>query len=121
MVWGAINEITAMNAYRRLSDLAGHPVLQTVADRDRAGRVDPFEFLLERRARETAGDEVFANLARFIIGKFWAPVGQGAKPQARRTTLWRRCFPAKKGWTCSIRRSESHRALARVSWFQGID
>jgi hypothetical protein len=25
---GRDNEITAMNAYRRLSDLAGHPVLQ---------------------------------------------------------------------------------------------
>ncbi len=59
MVWGAINEITAMQAYRRLSELAGHPVLSPTADRHRSGRVDSRKFLLERRAREAGGSEVF--------------------------------------------------------------
>ena len=30
MVWGAINEITTLQGYRRLSELARHPVLETV-------------------------------------------------------------------------------------------
>lgn len=97
MVWGAINEITAMNAYRRLSDLAGHPVLKQlligiVQEESIHGS---FYWNVARvKLRET---KLSRNLARFIIGKFWTPVGQGAKPKAEANYVMATLFPGEEG------------------------
>jgi hypothetical protein len=37
------------------------------------------------------------NLARFIIGKFWTPVGQGAKPAEEANYVMATLFPGKEG------------------------
>ena len=36
-------------------------------------------------------------LARFIIGKFWTPVGQGAKPKGEANYVMATLFPGKEG------------------------
>jgi hypothetical protein len=36
-------------------------------------------------------------LARFIIGKFWSPVGQGAKPKGEADYVMATLFPGKEG------------------------
>jgi len=97
MVWGAINEITAMNAYRRLSDLAGHPRLKQlligiVQEESIHGS---FYWNVARvKLRET---KFSRNLARFVIGKFWSPVGQGAKPKTEANYVMATLFPGKEG------------------------
>jgi hypothetical protein len=79
MVWGAINEITAMQAYRRLSELAGHPVLSQLL----VGIVQEESIhgsFYWNVARVKLAEAKFSrDLARFIIGRFWSPVGQGAQ------------------------------------------
>lgn len=79
MTWGAIQEHSTLSGYERLWRAAGHPVL---------------EYILRAIAREEARHALFywslarielnksANrqrLARFLVEKFWTPVGQGAK------------------------------------------
>ena len=64
MVWGAINEITAMNAYRRLSDLAGHPVLKQLLIGIVQEESIHGELLLERRAREACARRSFREISR---------------------------------------------------------
>ena len=97
MVWGAINEITAMNAYRRLSDLAGHPVLRQLL----IGIVQEESIhgsFYWNVARVKLGETKFSrNLARFIIGKFWSPVGQGAKPKGEANYVMATLWPGKEG------------------------
>ena len=97
MVWGAINEITAMNAYRRLSDLAGHPVLKQLL----IGIVQEESIhgsFYWNVARVKLGETKFSrDLARFIIGKFWSPVGQGAKPKTEANYVMATLFPGKEG------------------------
>jgi len=97
MVWGAINEITAMNAYRRLSDLAGHPVLKQLL----IGIVQEESIhgsFYWNVARVKLGETKFSrNLARFIIGKFWSPVGQGAKPKCEANYVMATLWPGKEG------------------------
>ncbi len=97
MVWGAINEITAMNAYRRLSDLAGHPVLKQLL----IGIVQEESIhgsFYWNVARVKLGETKFSrNLARFIIGKFWSPVGQGAKPKGEANYVMATLWPGKEG------------------------
>ena len=80
MVWGAINEITTLQAYRRLSDLARHPVLKTLltAIIQEESLHSSFYWNVSRVKLNQA--KFSRDLARFIIDRFWTPVGQGAKP-----------------------------------------
>lgn len=79
MVWGTINEVTAVQAYRKLGELAGHPVLKQLV----MGIVQEESIHASfywNIARIKLAERKFArDLARFIIAKFWTPVGQGAK------------------------------------------
>lgn len=81
MVWGTINEVTAVQAYRKLGDLSGHPVLKQLV----IGIVQEESIhgsFYWNIARLKLSEAKFSrNLARFIIEKFWTPVGQGAKPE----------------------------------------
>jgi hypothetical protein len=97
MVWGAINEITAMNAYRRLSDLAGHPVLKQllIGIVQEESIHSSFYWNVARvKLRET---KFSRNLARFIISQFWRPVGQGAKPEGEANYVIATLWPGKEG------------------------
>lgn len=79
MVWGTINEVTAVQAYRKLGELAGHPVLKQLT----MGIVQEESIHASfywNIARLKLAEKKFArDLARFIIARFWTPVGQGAK------------------------------------------
>jgi hypothetical protein len=80
MTWGAINELSTLTGYQRMWTVAKHPVL---------------EYILKHIAREEATHAFFywsvarikllqsnfrQRLAKFIVEKFWTPVGQGTKP-----------------------------------------
>jgi len=80
MVWGAINEITTLQAYRRLSEMARHPVLKTLlaAIIQEESLHSSFYWNVARVKLNQA--KFSRDLARFIVGHFWTPVGQGAKP-----------------------------------------
>ena len=97
MVWGAINEITAQNAYRRLADLSGHPVLKQLL----IGIVQEESIhgsFYWNVARVKLNENQFSKiLAKFIIGKFWSPVGQGAKPKGETNYVMATLFPGKEG------------------------
>jgi len=79
MVWGAINEITALNGYRRLAELAGHPVLSRLL----AGFVQEesihANFYWSIAKLKLTKAKFSRRVARFAIDKFWTPVGQGTK------------------------------------------
>lgn len=97
MTWGAINELTTLNGYRRLWELAKHPVL---------------EYLLKAIAREEAVHSHFywslariklqrsnraQELAKQIIERFWTPVGQGAKRLSDTQYLVKTLFAGQAG------------------------
>lgn len=81
MVWGAINEITTLQAYRRLSDLAQHPVLKTLLEAIIQEEAIHSSFYWNLARVKLSQTKFSRDLARFIIGRFWSPVGQGAKPE----------------------------------------
>jgi hypothetical protein len=118
MVWGAINEITAMNAYRRLSDLAGHPVLKQLL----IGIVQEESIhssFYWNVARVKLGETRFSrDLARFIISKFWKPVGQGAKPQGEANYVIATLWPGKEGLELFDRRIGTR--IERLPGFVGF-
>jgi hypothetical protein len=86
-----------MNAYRRLSDLAGHPVLHQLLIgivQEESIHSSFYWNIARLKLKET---KFSRNLARFIIGKFWAPVGQGAKPAGEANYVMATLWPGKEG------------------------
>jgi rubrerythrin len=81
MAWGAINEMTTLQGYRRLWQLAQHPVLEQLlrAIAQEESIHSSFYWHIARLRLKQSG--LTRTLSRFVIDKFWTPVGQGAKPQ----------------------------------------
>lgn len=118
MVWGAINEITAMQSYRRLGELAGHPVLKTLL----AGIVQEESIhssFYWHVARVKLAEAKFSrDLARFIISQFWTPVGQGAKAEEETNYVVATLFQGPTGVELFQRKVESR--IARLPGFNGF-
>lgn len=97
MSWGAIHEYSTLTGYRRLWNLAGHPVL---------------EYILKAIAREEAKHALFywgvarinlkespfrQQLTRYLVEKFWKPVGEGVKTQTESNIVIKTLFAGKDG------------------------
>jgi rubrerythrin len=79
MVWGAINELTTLAGYQRLAELEPHPVLVDLLGRiirDESRHFSFYYHQAERRLDSTGARRV----ARFLVDRFWAPVGSGVQP-----------------------------------------
>jgi len=100
MAWGAINELTVVQGYRRLWQLAGHPALESLL------RAIAHEETLHARffwsiARINLDRSQFSReVARFVIAKFWSPVGQGTKPQRETDYAIATLFDGASGVEC---------------------
>jgi hypothetical protein len=81
MTWGAINELTALTGYRRLAALADHPVLADLLERIALDESRHF-FFYYRQAEIRMRRRAVARAARFLVDRFWAPVGSGVQPAA---------------------------------------
>lgn len=81
MTWGAINELSTLQGYKRLWELAKHPVLEYVLKgiaSEEAIHVSFYRNIAKIKLEES---KFSRELARYIIEKFWTPVGQGTKPE----------------------------------------
>ena len=80
MTWGAINELTTLTGYRRLADVARHPVLSELLDRIIRDESRHF-FFYYRQADIRLQRPAVARVARLLVDRFWAPVGSGVQPR----------------------------------------
>lgn len=108
MVWGAINELTTLQGYRRLWQAAGHPVLerllQAIAREESAHA--KFYWSIARLRMERSP---FArDLARFVVKRFWTPVGEGAKPRREIDYLIATLFGGAEGVSVFDRQVSRH-------------
>lgn len=79
MVWGAINELTTMVGYQRLATLAGHPILTELLSRIVRDESRHFSFYFHQAQQRLESPRV-ARIVRFLVDRFWAPVGSGVQP-----------------------------------------
>ena len=79
MTWGAINELTTLTGYRRLAAVARHPVLSELLARIIRDESRHFFFYYKQAERRLAKPCV-ARVTRFLVERFWAPVGTGVQP-----------------------------------------
>ena len=97
MAWGAINEITTLQGYRRLSQLSGHPVLQQLLAGIMQEESIHSNFYWSIARLKLSQAKLSRDLARFSIGKFWAPVGQGPKPERETNYVFATLFRGQTG------------------------
>ena len=79
MAWGAINELTTLLGYQRLSQLAAHPVLTELLARIVRDESRHFSFYYRQAERRLARPGA-ARVARLLVDRFWAPVGSRVQP-----------------------------------------
>jgi rubrerythrin len=119
MVWGAINELTTLQGYRRLWKLAGHPVLEKIlraVAREESVHVK-FYWTVARLRLERS--KFARGLARNVIRNFWTPVGQGTKPQREVNYLISTLFGGDEG--LRFFDEQVSRKIERLPGFGGFD
>jgi hypothetical protein len=81
MTFGAIHEMSTGQGYRRLMKMANHPVLTEILTAIMREESAHTKFYLSVAKIELEKSEFARKVSRFIVNKFWTPVGQGAKPK----------------------------------------
>lgn len=118
MVWGSINEITTTQGYRRLSELAGHPVLKKVLSAIIHEESVHASFYWNLARVKLSQTKFSQDLARFIIRRFWTPVGSGAKPLSEANYVLWTLFNGARGLDFFERTIASR--IERLPGFQGF-
>jgi hypothetical protein len=97
MTFGAINELSTAQAYRRLIKLADHPVLEHIIKAIIREESMHTTFYWSVARLELRKSEFTQKLARFVIDNFWVPVGQGAKSVEDANYMTKVLFGGKEG------------------------
>ncbi len=110
MTWGAINELTTLTGYRRLAALTDHPVLADLLERIVLDESRHF-FFYYRQAELRLRRRGVARTARFLVDRFWAPVGSGVQPDAELRFLAAYLFGGPEGRAAARKVDETIRRL----------
>jgi hypothetical protein len=110
MTWGAINEVTALTGYRRLAAVAGHPVLSELLDRIAVDESRHF-FFYYRQAEMRLVRPAVARVTRFLVDRFWGPVGSGVQPHEELCFLGAYLFGGADGRAAARKVDETIRRL----------
>ena len=81
MTFGAIHEMSTGQAYRRMMKLANHPVLTEILKAIMREESAHSKFYASVARIELGRSEFARKAARFIVNKFYTPVGQGSRPK----------------------------------------
>ena len=117
MTWGAINELTTLTGYRRLAELAGHPVLSELLARIMRDESRHFAFYFHQAARRLEHPRT-ARLTRRIVERFWTPVGTGVQPDREVRFLAGYLLSGPDGLAAARRIDETIRGLPGLA---GVD
>jgi len=110
MVWGAINELTTLTGYQRLTELDHHPVLGDLLARIMRDESRHFTFYYHQAERRLARPSV-QRVARFLVDRFWAPVGSGVQPDAEVRFLARHLLTGPDGRAAARKIDDTIRRL----------
>lgn len=81
MTFGAINELSTAQSYRRLIELANHPVLTQILRGIVREESAHTQFYWSVAKLELKNSAIAQKIARLVIKHFWAPVGSGARSE----------------------------------------
>ncbi len=113
MTWGAVHECTTIQAYHRLSEQNGHPILNELLRRIIRDEARHFAFYMWQAERRLARPGV-ARIVRAIMNRFYTPVGASHQPDAQACWVSGFLFDGEDG-----RRAATHvdSSIARLPGF----
>lgn len=118
MAFGAIHEMSTAQAYRRMMELAAHPVLSRILEgiiREEAAHT---QFYWNVARLELQKSRTARKIARKVVETFWRPVGQGSLAKDRTEYSIAVLFSGSEG-TERIDRTVTRRARA-LPGFDGL-
>jgi hypothetical protein len=78
---GAINELTTATGYGALIRKSGHPVLKDLLSRIIKDERRHYAFYFNSAKEWLSGNEAAQKVDRWMVNRFWVPVGKGVKTQ----------------------------------------
>ncbi len=100
MAIGTIHELSTAHAYRRLAELADHPVLTQILNGIMREESAHMQFYRSVATIELRDNEFAQRMARFVVEHFWVPVGQGSLAKVRTDYLIATLFGGSGGQEC---------------------
>jgi len=117
MTWGAINELTTLTGYNQLAARAGHPVLETILTRIVRDESRHFGFYFQQ-AEQRLAQPATARIVRWLVDRFWTPVGSGVQPAAETHFIANFLFSGADGRAAARKIDETIRRLPGFSEVQ---
>ena len=81
MTWGAINELGTLHGYQRVIAGTRHPILATLLGRIIKDERRHYAFYYNQARHRLDGNARAQRLVRWMLDRFWEPVGSGVRPQ----------------------------------------
>src|SRR5216684_4125291 len=116
----AINELTTLTGYRRLVEIARHPVLTDLLERIIIDESRHF-FFYYRQAEIRLQRPIVARTARFLVDRFWAPVGSGVQPREELGFMARYLFSGAEGRAAARKVDDTIRRLPGFASVQLVE
>lgn len=97
MTYGAIHEMTAAQSYRRMIELADHPVLTHILKAIIREESAHTQFYSSVARLELKNCSVSRKLSRYVVDHLWKPVGQGSIPKKKTDYAIATLFSGREG------------------------
>lgn len=116
LTWGAINELSAHSGYRLLLDRTDNPVLATLLRRVMRQESRHFAFYYHEAGKrlEAPGAQ---RLTRFLLRRFWGPVGTSVKSDDDVAFMTAYLFGNPHGAAAVLHIEQTIRRLPGLEWF----
>ena len=116
MTWGAVNELTTLNAYHRLIARSEHPVLVDLLSRIIKDERRHFAFYRAQARMRLGRSPRARRVTRWAMERLWAPVGTGVRPQEETDFVVMALFGGHDGLSAT---REMDRVVAELPGFAG--
>jgi rubrerythrin len=117
MTWGAVNELTTLSAYHRITARTEHPVLVQLLQAIIKDERRHFAFYRAQARRRLARSQQARTITRWALEHLWAPVGTGVRPQAETDFVIHSLFGDADGL---VALKEMETTLADIPGLEGI-
>ena len=119
LTWGAISELTTLEGYGVLAARTRNPLLAEILRRLARDERRHFAFYYNK-ARTQLQPKNAQRLTKFILQKFWMPVGEGVKPESEVEWIGNYILGDASGAVVAERIDQTIARLPGMGWFRGL-
>ncbi|MBI4348467.1 MAG: acyl-ACP desaturase [Elusimicrobia bacterium] len=118
MTWGAIQELTTLNGYRRLAERTQNEVFAEIVRRIMRDESRHFSFYYHKAEERLARSARARTVTPFLVRRFWKPVGAGIMPDAEVDFVSLYMFDGERG---AAEVAHIDRTIGRLPGMEGFD